>query len=363
MVFFERPVERPEDLFDREKELNDLKKAISSHAITTVVGIRRVGKTSLIKVATHDMHKIYLDIRKFEFTSYITYDSLLEEMKSGLSSFMSLDKKIREYLKRVQGIRVFDFGLEFLAGKSRPSFVSILEVLNEWAEEKNTKLVLVMDEIQELVRMKGYNVLNPIAYAYDNLRNLSFVFAGSKIGMLYRFLRVDDASSPLYGRYIEKIELRPLSRDLAIEFLRRGFESYGVKVGEDFLELAVEKLDGIIGWLSFLGLRALSKGLSKSVMSEVVEEASRMALTEFCNFVDVMGTKRYVEILKAVGSEGATWSQIKRYLEVRLGTRIYDSELSRLLKNLVDNGFIEKRNELYVIPDPVLRHASRLARC
>jgi DNA-binding HxlR family transcriptional regulator len=68
-----------------------------------------------------------------------------------------------------------------------------------------------------------------------------------------------------------------------------------------------------------------------------------MAASEFCSFVNAMGSRRYVEILKALGDEGATWSQVKRYLEVRYGTRIYDSELARLLKNLMDNGFVEKR--------------------
>ncbi|MCC6054160.1 MAG: ATP-binding protein, partial [Thermosphaera sp.] len=60
---------------------------------------------------------------------------------------------------------------------------------------------------------------------------------------------------------------------------------------------------------------------------------------------------------------GATWSQVRRYLELRLGTRIYDSELSRLLKNLLDNGFIEKKEDSYVIPDPILRYASSFIKC
>ncbi len=363
MGFFERPVERPEELFDREKELENLRRAISSRAMIAVLGARRVGKTSLIKVATHDMPRIYLDIRKFESASYITYDTFLEELRRDLSDFTSLHEKVKEYLRRVRGVRVFKVGVEFSVGESRPSFSSMLEALNEWAEEENARVVMVMDEVQELVKMRGYSILPSLAYAYDNLRNVSFVFAGSKVGMLYRFLRIDDASSPLYGRYLERVVLNPLSKDLAIEFLRKGFEEHGVRVSEDFLAMAVEKLDGIIGWLSFLGLRVLSRGVDESVINEVIEEASRIAVSEFCNFVGVMGTKRYVEILKVLGSEGATWSQIRRYLELRLGTRIYDSELSRLLRNLMDNGFVEKRGEVYVISDPILRHASKHVRC
>jgi hypothetical protein len=33
------------------------------------------------------------------------------------------------------------------------------------------------------------------------------------------------------------------------------------------------------------------------------------------------------------------------------------------LKNLLDNGFIEKKEDLYVIPDPILRYASSFIKC
>ncbi|MEM1526299.1 MAG: ATP-binding protein [Ignisphaera sp.] len=254
--------------------------------------------------------------------------------------------------------------MEFSLGKSRPSFSSILDVMDRWAEDRGEKLVFIIDEVQELVKMKGYSILPSIAYAYDNLRNISFVLAGSRIGLLYRFLKIYDVSSPLYGRYIERIELRPLSRELALEFLKKGFKYHGIEVDNKFIELAVEKLNGIIGWLSFLGLKALSKkSTDLSLIDEVVEEASKITVNEFCNFVEAMGSKRYIEIIKVLGDEGASWSQIKRYLELKLGTKIYDSELSRLLKNLIDSSFIEKKNSLYIISDPVLRRASKSIKC
>jgi AAA+ ATPase superfamily predicted ATPase len=220
-------------------------------------------------------------------------------------------------------VKILDFGIEFSTSRQRPSFSSILEALDECAGDEGTRLVIVLvfDEAQELNKLRGYTILPSLAYAYDNLKNLSFVFIGSKVGLLYRFLRINDSSSPLYGRYFEKIILSPLSRDLALKFLRRGFEEHGMSVSEDFLHSAVEALDGIIGWLTFLGLRALRMRFDKSVIKEVLEEASKISINEFCNFVEVMGTKRYVEILRAIGKEGATWSQVRRYLELRVFPR------------------------------------------
>jgi AAA+ ATPase superfamily predicted ATPase len=364
MPFFDRPIERPEDLFDREREFKDLREALATRAITVVVGFRRVGKTSLVKAATHDLPRVYVDARKFEPSQYVTYEAFLEELRRGLSGFMSLDRRIADYLKAVKGVRLLEVGVEFSFGRSRPLLTTILEALDRWARDRGKRVAFIIDEAQELIKMKGYSIAPAIAYAYDNLSGISFVLAGSKVGLLYRFLKVRDPASPLYGRYMERVELKPLSREESMEFLRRGFEGRGVRVGEAFLEAAAERLGGIVGWLSYLGLRALSKGeASPSIVNEVVEEASKMAASEFCNFVNAMGSRRYVEILKALGDEGATWSQVKRYLEVRCGARIYDSELARLLKNLMDNGFVEKRGEVYAIPDPILRHASKTIRC
>lgn len=341
-----------------------MRRAVKSFAVSIVVGFRRVGKTSLIKVATHGLPRVYIDVRKFESFQYLTYEMFLEELKASISRFIAVDRRILEYLRTVKGVKVLGLEIEFERGKSRPLLTSILEAMDLWAKDRGEKLVVIVDEAQELVKLRGYDIIPAIAYAYDNLRSLAFVFAGSKIGLLYRFLKVQDPSSPLYGRYMERIELKPLSREKAVEFLRKGFEDHGLRVDEEFLNRAVDKLDGIIGWLAYLGLKTVSKGcVDPKIISEVLEEASKIAVNEFCNFVNVMGTKRYVEILRAIGEEGASWSQIKRYLELRLETRIHDSELARLLKNLIDNSFINKKDNAYVIPDPILRYASRNVRC
>jgi len=307
---------------------------------------------------------VYIDARKFESFQYLTYEMFLEELKASISRFTAVDRRILEYLRTVKGVKVLGLEVEFERGKSRPLLTSILEAMDSWAKDREEKLVIIIDEAQELIKLRGYDIIPAIAYAYDNLRSLAFVFAGSKIGLLYRFLKVQDPSSPLYGRYMERIELKPLSREKAVEFLRKGFEDHGLKVNEEFLNRAVDKLDGVIGWLAYLGLKTVSKGCADpKIINEVLEEASKIAINEFCNFVNAMGTKRYIEIIKAIGEEGASWSQIKRYLELRLETRIYDSELARLLKNLIDNGFIDKKDNVYVILDPILRYASRNVKC
>ncbi|TDA31867.1 MAG: hypothetical protein DSO04_03205, partial [Hadesarchaea archaeon] len=54
MLFDDRPKEDRKALFDREKEVNELKKSLK-HPITVVTGIRRIGKTSVLKVSLKEI--------------------------------------------------------------------------------------------------------------------------------------------------------------------------------------------------------------------------------------------------------------------------------------------------------------------
>jgi len=57
-----------------------------------------------------------------------------------------------------------------------------------------------------------------------------------------------------------------------------------------------------------------------------------------------------VDIIRAA-AEGAAWSEIKRYLEIKHGV-IHDPEFARLLKALLDEGFLVKEGGLYKVADP-----------
>jgi AAA+ ATPase superfamily predicted ATPase len=67
--------------------------------------------------------------------------------------------------------------------------------------------------------------------------------------------------------------------------------------------------------------------------------------------------------LRDATAGGARWSDVKRLLQAEKGRPISDSEVTKLLRNLVDYGFLEKRGELYAVPAPVLRRALRDIQC
>jgi len=54
MLFDVRPKEDRRDLYDRERELSELRESIERGVWSAVYGVRRVGKTSVVNVAVND---------------------------------------------------------------------------------------------------------------------------------------------------------------------------------------------------------------------------------------------------------------------------------------------------------------------
>ncbi len=359
-MFMDRPAERPGELFDREGELGALLRALRDRAAVLVVGMRRVGKTSLLRAATHGMSRAYVDARALEERRHVSYADLLEALRGALREVLPLHRRLGELLATVRGVQVAGVEVRFQQGRGAPRLVDLLEALDRWGEERGERAVLVLDEAQELVKLRGRDILPALAYAYDNLRHLTIVYSGSKAGLLHRFLRLDDPESPLFGRYMERIDVAPFPRELAVRYLEEGFAAAGTRPDRRLIEDAVEALDGVVGWLAHFGLRALSR--PDTALEETLHHAERLAASEFCHFVEAMGTHRYIHVARLMAT-GARWSDVKRYLTALEGRPITDGEVTKLVRNLVDYGFAEKKGDVYTLADPALRRVLPRIKC
>jgi AAA+ ATPase superfamily predicted ATPase len=322
-----------------EAELRELSDGLKWEKLVIVTGLRRYGKISLILTYLNEekLDNIFLDCRLLP-PGMISMGSFLELLEAELTR----KSWARRILSRVEGISISEIGIRFKE-RDLNSLISALHAL----EGK----ILVIDEAQELRRSR-HRFDSIIAYAYDHL-DLKIILSGSQVGLLYRFLRVDDPEAPLYGRPFKEVRMRKLSDEEAMDFLRKGFEQAGMKVSDDILEEA-RRFDGIIGWLTYFGFSMISNRESVEIIER---RASKLAISELEHALRIYGLAeaRYGEALKVIATlERARWTQIKRGIEARIG-KIPSNTLSSILSNLVDSGFLEKTEEGYKIADPVLR--------
>jgi len=371
MSYFDlHPKNRREDLYDREEELSSLIGFVDKGSpLILVLGLRRSGKTSLLLTALNELRRpsMIIDLRKLYAKRNATALDLTRILEEGINNFLRDFKGLRgrllELLGRVKGVEVAGLTLEFNRVVKGPDLAELLTLLDEAATGRGEKVILAFDEAQELRKVAGFRFDALLAHIYDYLRNLTVVLTGSQIGLLYRFLRVEDPGAPLYGRAISTVTLRNFTREESMEFLRKGFIQHGFPVEEDYIEEAVSRLDGVAGWLTMLGYRTVEAGSAKGeVIEAVLREASALALEELNHFLALrpMAEKRYKTVLKATASLGeASWSDLKRALQASEGRRINDRNFTAIIKSLLETGFLTREESSYRIPDPILRRALR----
>ena len=356
MLFDPRPKERREEMFDREKELDTILGGMSDYPITLLIGIRRVGKSSLLKAALNEYQGIglYLDARRIYAAGS---GNISSSVLAGELQRIVLGRGRFGFLRGISVERINLAGIQLKPKNLTP--MDVLEFLNELGERTGKKVVIAFDEAQYLRfygSKGGKDLLAGIAYAYDSLPNLGFVFTGSEVGLLHDFLGIEDYSSPLYGRIYEEVEVKPFSRELSEAFLRQGFEEIGINVSEDEIKRAVNELDGIPGWLVEFGFNYWKKGEFESALEGTLSKAKTMIKEELLELEK--RSPRYSLILQAVAMGLSRWSMIRDYIEAKSGP-ITNARLANLLKNLEKMGWIKKENEEYRIIDPVVERILR----
>ena len=159
MLFDPRPKQEKRDLFGRERELNRLLAAMGSRCpLILLLGVRRIGKTSLLKVALKEAGQpyIYLDLRILEEEGYSRV-ALYRLLSEELSRLHSAWKRLGEFVRKVRGVEIAGVRIELDWGSRGLMLSSLLKALNEWVEreKKASYLTLALDEAQLLRNMVG----------------------------------------------------------------------------------------------------------------------------------------------------------------------------------------------------------------
>ena len=348
VIYFDfRPKETKEDLFDREEELNKLISASKIESIILLTGIRRIGKTSLLKVFLNETNYPYalVDVRS-PLTSYKSLYTIFSDILTQINK----RRRIEKILRHISGISFFGLNISLSWDpKNRPSLIEIMDEINE-----SGKIVLAFDEAQNLRGKLAGEFLSLLAHCYDYCKNVTFILTGSEVGLLYDFLKVEDPSSPLYGRHIDEIRLNRFDEKKSMEFLTEGFNQVGISPAKGVLEYAVSKLDGIVGWLTEFGYRCVKiREIKKEIVDELIELAGKLVVEELSHF-----SKDYVIVVKAIAEGYERWSEIKRYIENVKKRVVYDAELKRYLDKLEKRGYVIKNeNGKYELADPVIKSA------
>jgi AAA+ ATPase superfamily predicted ATPase len=154
--------------------------------------------------------------------------------------------------------------------------------------------------------------------------------------------------------------MHSLSPEKSREFLVTGFREAGKEISEKETINVQQELGGIVGWLTIFGNTTLSMDM-KEALKKSVKKGSMLAYSELDSFLGMRkpAKKRYIALLQLLAEREMRWVDLKRSLQIELKERISDPQFSNYLNSLRDYGFILLTDNIYSIPDPLLKKALR----
>lgn len=350
MLLDPKPKSKEADLFSRGEELKELLSSLRDNPITLITGIRRVGKSSLMRVAIAETEQdsIMIDVRR------IYSDSSGSMGRADLSYAIQgeLEKKLKKerikaLLSKVKGVSFMGNSVTF--DWNDITLSSLLEKLNDHPKP----FIIAFDEAQYFRYYGGKggkSIQNLIAWAFDNLQNIRFLLTGSEVGLIHDFIGTDDYESPLHGRYMYEIVLKPFSKDISIEFLKAAFAESDMQIPVEEITAAQNLLDGIVGHLVQYGLNRLRRSHDEA-LSETFTTAKMLFISELKELEK--RSPRYRKVLEFIASGATTFTAILRSFQAS-GDSASKSRVADALRILERSSWINKEHGKYSIIDCVL---------
>lgn len=302
-------------LVGRQQELQEVVRSVIEHRITVVLGPRRIGKTSLIKVALRVLSgKEKLSNLKLEtrfIPIYIDMWSIVATTRSSRKFFEHLDNMVlrtledydediaRDYRKRMrlaeelvdreaslQAVLRFG-GKRGVLYRYPLDATRCLDELDAVLAKHGRKAILAIDEAQELGTLKPFSPTAWLAHIHDNLTRVHVLLSGSYIGLMKKVLHPKQRD-PLYGRDINRINIGKLDPGSLLSILLKGLEERGIGPSREFSQMledvaavlrdarlahqlplykdALHELGSVLGGFTVLLLALVSEQLLSSFM-------------------------------------------------------------------------------------------------
>lgn len=299
----------PEYFCDREEELASLKRNLKGGNSTTLVALRRLGKTALIKHLFHHLGsrytQIYLDILPTE-----SLGDLLNQFTSSIAEAIpensSAGKKIWTFIRSLRPTVTYDalqgtpvFSINATQDQSRQSIQDLLVLLENQAKPT----VIAIDEFQQILSYPEQQTDAWLRSIIQKLTNVTFIFAGSQQHLMQELFA--NPQRPFF-RSTQFLKIDKLAHGAYQEFIIRKFSEKRKSITPELVDEMLNWADHHTYYVQLLCNRTfLASG--KRVDSECWKEEARRILKEqefvFFGYREMLTVPQW-SLLKALAKDG-----------------------------------------------------------
>lgn len=350
---------------DREKETRRLHANFTHGVNTILISPRRWGKTSLVKkvidsVRDEDIKIVYMDVfacrnpeefyARFAESIVRQTSSKSEEWIENINSFLH---RFSPKLKLSAGSEL-ELTLSFDVAPKKEDAGSILDLPEKIAGKKNCRIVVCIDEFQQIGEFKdSITFQRQLRSVWQHQQRVSYCLFGSKKHLMTSLFA--KTSNPFY-QFGDIIFLDKIPTSNWKEYIMSRFQSSGKKISEELAEKVCTLVDNQsnyvqeLAWILWINTDkvAHAEDLDSSFL-ELLDHNSRL----FERMTETL-TATQLNFLKAI-TEGVhkEFTRQEVLTSYHLGTA---SNIKRLKDSLLQKDLIDISNSTIYISDPVFRH-------
>ncbi|MCM0343102.1 ATP-binding protein [Bacteroides fragilis] len=352
-----------ENFVNRVEERKQLKEWLGSGINVMLISPRRWGKSSLVKVAMDElMHEdkqvrvCYIDAFSIKTESEF-YRTFAREVIACAAS--TLEKRLEDvghFLKAVSPsitlkstpANTMSFDLKFELEER--DVMEILELPEKIAIAKSIRVIVCIDEFQQLAQLPGYRDLEgKMRSVWQKQQQVSYCFYGSKRHMMLDIF--NNSSNPFY-RFGQVLFLQKIKKEEWVPFIVNAFKRTNKEISKEQAEQLCDIVKCHSWYLQQLCYFVWS-GTSDKVTDEIIEMRTRQLIDTnmpmFMNDTENL-TAAQTAMLRAVANGEYRFNSIPVVRKYELGSA---QAITRNKRMLTERDFIEKEGELYVFSDPV----------
>lgn len=263
---------------DRKEETKEIIKRLTNNNAVSLIAMRRIGKTGLLKHISNSLPKdyklCYIDILQTESMA-----DLLQLMTSTLlrdfPEKTRFGKKTWDFIKSLRPTIKFDS----LSGEPQATFSNSdepqknIDQIFRYLEQADYKIIIAIDEFQQILSYPQNNVDAWLRTRMQELTNTTFIFSGSQQHLMTELF--SNYQRPFY-RSTQTYHLQKINRDIYRSFIIRMFKRYNKSIAKSVVDEILDWTDVHTYYVQELCNSVFALGKETIESSDWKEEAARL---------------------------------------------------------------------------------------
>lgn len=228
--------------------------------------------------------------------------------------------------------------------------MEILELPEKLAMAKGLRLIVCIDEFQQLALLPGYKSMEgKMRSVWQKQQHTSYCFYGSKRHMMMDIF--NNSANPFY-RFGQVLFLEKIKKEEWIPFITSAFQ----RTGKEITDAQAERICDIVkchSWylqqLCYFIWSGTSGVVSDEIIDRRVQQLIDTNMPMFMNDIEYL-TATQTAMLRAVADGEYQFNAMAIVKKYELGSA---QTITRNKKILVERDFVEKGNKNYYFTDPV----------